>query len=506
MSWLTRGTERAQDPRSSPTGTTASRPPYAGTRPPRLHEAAGFMGTIAHGWAEVDVPADLPTGTAEAAADHRQRLVERLPGHTVVVSSGTAPRRNGDASYGFRPDSDFVWLTGCQAEGATLVLHPGPDGHHATLYLPPPARPGSTGFFGDAAHGELWVGSSPGLPEWELALQIEVRPVEALASALERCSGAWASPSVDEGHVTAYGLARVSRLLTVLSDLRMIKDEWEIEQLRSAVAATVGGFEAVMHEVPTALDGLGERWLQGTFDRHARTHGNGPGYSTIVGSGPHAPTLHWVRCDGPVLPDVPLLLDMGVESTTLYTADITRTVPPSGSFSSEQREVHDLVERAHRAGMSEVRPGVQYSDFHFAAMEVVARGLHDWGLLSVSVDEALSPTGQQHRRYLVCGIGHHLGLDVHDCMSSEYEEYMGAPLQPGMVMTVEPGLYFHAHDLTVPPELRGIGVRLEDDLLVTAGGHEVLSSALPIDARGIEVWARQHGAGRAGRIGWGFGG
>ncbi len=497
MSRLTRGTETTLESEGhrdeTPADTVSGRPPHAGTRPPRLHEAEGFVGTIARGWAADDVRPALAAGTAEAAADHRRRLVERLPGRTIVVSSGRAPRRNGDASYGFRPDSDFVWLTGCQAEGATLVLRPAADGHHATLYLPPPARPGETAFFGDPDHGELWVGSSPGVREWGLALQIEAQPVEALAGALEKCSGAWATPSVAERHVAAYGLVREGRLSATLSDLRMIKDEWEVEQLRLAVDATVGGFEAVMHEVPTAIDGLGERWLQGTFDRHARTHGNGPGYSTIVGSGPHAPTLHWVRCDGPVLPDLPLLLDMGVETTTLYTADVTRTVPPSGSFSPEQREVHDLVERAHRAGMAQVRPGIQYTDFHFAAMEVVATGLHDWGLLDVSVDEALSPAGQQHRRYLVCGIGHHLGLDVHDCLSSEYEDYMGALLQPGMVMTVEPGLYFHAHDLTVPPELRGVGVRLEDDLLVTAEGHEVLSDGLPIDARGIERWARQHG-------------
>lgn len=121
-------------------------------------------------------------------------------------------------------------------------------------------------------------------------------------------------------------------------------------------------------------------------------------------------------------------------------------------------------------------------------MQVIAQGLHDWDLLPVSVDEALSPGGQQHRRWLVCGIGHHLGLDVHDCARSSYEAYQGGTLEPGMVMTVEPGLYFHAHDLAVPPELRGIGVRLEDDVLVTEAGSEVLSAALPIDASGIEMW------------------
>jgi Xaa-Pro aminopeptidase len=167
-------------------------------------------------------------------------------------------------------------------------------------------------------------------------------------------------------------------------------------------------------------------------------------------------------------------------------------VPPSGTFGDAGRRVHDLVEAAHRAAMAQVRPGRRFSDFHFAAMGVLATGLHDWGLLDVPVDEALSPTGQQHRRYIVCGVGHHLGLDVHDCARSEYEQYHGAALEPGMVLTVEPGLYFHAHDETVPPELRGIGVRLEDDLLVTPEGAEVLSAALPIDAVGVEHWARAH--------------
>jgi Xaa-Pro aminopeptidase len=121
-------------------------------------------------------------------------------------------------------------------------------------------------------------------------------------------------------------------------------------------------------------------------------------------------------------------------------------------------------------------------------MEVIAHGLADWGLLPVSVDEALSDTGQQHRRYLVCGIGHHLGLDVHDCARASEESYQGGVMAPGMVLTVEPGLYFHAHDLTVPPELRGIGARIEDDLLVTPEGAEVLSAALPLHAEGLEKW------------------
>lgn len=273
-----------------------------------------------------------------------------------------------------------------------------------------------------------------------------------------------------------------------LSRLRMVKDDWEVAQLRSAVDITVDGFRAVAGELPTAVRGGGERWLQGTFNRHARTFGNDVGYGTIVATGRNAAVLHWTRCDTALGEHDALLLDMGVEEKSFYTADVTRTIPVSGTFTPEQRMVHDLVERSHRAGLDAVRPGRAFQDFHHRCMEVIAQGLSDWGMLGVSVDEALSREGQQHRRFIVCGVGHHLGLDVHDCSQSTTADYQDAALQPGMVLTVEPGLYFHANDEQVPPELRGIGVRIEDDLLVTESGIDVLSDALPIDAAGLEEW------------------
>jgi Xaa-Pro aminopeptidase len=407
-----------------------------------------------------------------------------------VIAAGSAPTRVNDTAYDFRADSDFVWLVGAQVEDAVLVVSPD-SRTDAVLFLPPPARPGEPGFFSDTLHGELWVGPSAGLAEWREALGIDVRPLDELSDALAGV----VDPLGGRRVPSHLGVSHSAELDEVCSDLRRVKDAWEIDQLRSAVDHTADGFAAVAGQIPAATAmreaQRGERWLQGTFDRHARTVGNGPGYATIVGSGAHAPTLHWVRCDGPVHDDQLLLLDMGVEVETCYTADVTRTLPVSGRFNQAQRRVHDLVEASHRAGMAQVRPGNTYSDFHFAALQVIAQGLSDWGLLEVSVDEALSPQGQQHRRWLVCGIGHHLGLDVHDCAHSAWEQYHGAPLEPGMVLTVEPGLYFHAHDLTVPPELRGIGVRLEDDLLVTEDGADVLSDALPIDAPGIEEWTRR---------------
>lgn len=456
-------------------------------RMPLLSAAPGFVGWMETGWGAADREPRLPVGAAEAAQQHRARLSEMLPGETLVVAAGRAHVRVNDNFHDFRADSDFLWLVGYAVEDAVLTLTPVAGGHDATLYVTPPARPGDPAFHSSASHGELWVGPQPGATELEAALGLSVKALSDLEVADHAL--------IAGHHVVAAGAGaklggrpRSVMLARVLSELRMFKDEWELSELRSAVRHTVDGFAAVRREIPVAVESGGERWLQGTFDRHARTVGQAPGYATIVGAGAHAPILHWVRADGAIDPDALLLLDMGVENRSGYTADVTRTLPAGGRFSPAQREVHDLVERSHRAGLAAVGPGRDWVDFHVACMEVLANGLSDWGLLPVSVDEALSSSGQHHRRYIVCGVGHHLGLDVHDCGASGFDAYMGATLQQNMALTVEPGLYFHAWDETVPPELRGIGVRLEDDLVVTADGHEVLSADLPIEAGAIERW------------------
>lgn len=470
-------------------GVADSRAVRRDPRMPALSRSQGFLTSIATGWGEADRRLAIEPGAAEAAASHRARLSAQQPGETIVMAAGRAHVRANDNFFEFRAASDFVWLVGCGFDDAVLVMRPIPGGHDAVLYITPPARPGDDAFFRDSIHGELWVGGLAGTAETEAALGISVRPIGELR--VPEGALIAGSPVVAKaaGGVIG-GRKRSGDLARDLAELRQIKDAWEIAQLRAAIDATIDGFAATVREIPRAVEHGGERWLQGTFDRHARTYGQAPGYSTIVGSGAHAPILHWVRADGAVREGDALLLDMGIEARSGYTADVTRTVPVSGTFSTAQRQVHDLVERSHRAGLAAVAPGRSWVDFHAACMEVLATGLHDWGLLDVSVDEALSPSGQQHRRYIVCGVGHHLGLDVHDCASSRYETYLGGTLQPGMALTVEPGLYFHAFDETVPPELRGIGVRIEDDLVVTESGSEILSAALPIDAAGLEQWMR----------------
>lgn len=480
---------------SETTATSMPVPTKQDPRLPRLANVEAFTDYMATGWGTPDRTPPVVAGAAAAAANHRERASELLQGKALVIGGGVAPVRANDTYYDFRPDSDFYWLTGASMESAVLIMAPSGSGHDATLYIPTPFYAGDPRFFTSAAHGEMWVGSAPDFSDWSAALGLTVKSLDELdagiVAAQRGTPKALGAGKLPAGLATRHGIDAGLYLGQILADLRMVKDEWEIAQLREAVDHTIDGFAAVVKEVPTAIVRGGERWLQGTFDRHARTYGNGVGYATIVGSGKHAPTLHWVRCDGPVLEDKVLLLDMGVETNSFYTADVTRTFPGSGTFSPIQRQVHDLVEKSHRAGLAQVGPGKYFADFHQACMEVIANGLNDWGLLPVSVDEALSPKGQHHRRYLVCGVGHHLGLDVHDCAHSSYESYQGAPMVPGMVLTVEPGLYFHEHDLTLPPELRGIGVRLEDDIVVTASGSDVISDALPLDASGIEAWMRQ---------------
>lgn len=457
---------------------------------PKLADSQPFIDFMAAGWSTPELPAPVDPVAARAAAEHRRRLSESFPGRGIMVFAGQAPIRSNDCYYEFRAHSDFVYLVNAQIEAAVLVGHPSSDGHDFELFLPVPFTPGTAQFFSNAAHGELWVGPSHQPADWQRALGIPVRGIQDLEASLRsgKFDAAGAVGAEDLAGLNAVGSPVLRR---TLAQLRMVKDAWEIQELRASVDHTIDGFRQVLAAIPEAIAAGGERWLQGTFDRAARTYGNGPGYATIIGAGIHAPTLHWTRCDGPVREDQLLLLDMGVEERSCYTADVTRTFPVAGSFSEPQRLVHDLVEKSHRAGLATLAPGNSFSDFHFACMEVIAQGLHDWDLLPVSVDEALSPTGQQHRRWLVCGVGHHLGLDVHDCSHSHYEDYQGAALEENMVLTVEPGLYFHAHDQLVPPELRGLGVRIEDDLLITATGYENLSAELPLDAAGLQNWMNQ---------------
>jgi Xaa-Pro aminopeptidase len=479
-----------------------------------------FLSFISSSWGPRDETPPTRIAAAPYAERRRDALSQAFPGERLVIPAGGFKVRSNDTDYRFRPHSAFAHLTGLGTDrepDAVLVLEPRDDqdggGHEAVIYFRPRAERDSKEFFGDARYGEFWVGVRPSLAEVEAELGITARHIDELTEAIKKDLGAIgvrivrdAEPdlaqqldkaraeveqSEEEAAETeeAQQLSPDLELARFLSELRLVKDEFEIEQMRLAIAATAEGFDEIVRNLGEAVRrGRGERWVEGVFELIARHRGNGLGYDTIAASGEHACTLHWIRNDGEVHEGDLLLVDAGVEVDSLYTADVTRTVPVDGTFTEEQRKVYEAVLAAQEAGIAAAKPGATFRDVHAAAIAVIAQRLAEWGLLPVDLETALSDDGQQHRRWMVHGTSHHLGLDVHDCSLARKEAYLDGTLEPGMILTVEPGLYFKADDLAVPAELRGIGVRIEDDILITDTGCENLSAALPRTVAEVEAW------------------
>jgi Xaa-Pro aminopeptidase len=432
-------------------------------------------------------------------AKRRNALSEAFPGETLVIPTGVEKVRANDTDYPFRPGSDFFYLTGDRGPNSVLVLRPSGSGHDAVLFSRERSSKQTDEFF-RSRDGELWVGRRHTLAEKSTELGIEALPYGELGRALAECAPARTrvlrglDPQVDRA-ILAFDKDRDRELAAVISELKLVKDEWEIAQLQDAIDATVRGFEDVARVLP-ADRGVKERLLEGVFGLRARFDGNDVGYGSIVGAGAHATILHWVHNDGVTRPGELLLMDMGVEGKNYYTADVTRTLPVSGAFTPLQRQVYDIVHTSQQAGMDFIKPGVKYHDVHLTCMRVLAEGLHDLGLLPVGVDEAMSEQSTVYRRWTLHGFGHMLGIDVHDCNNARKEKYRDGTLGEGYVLTVEPGLYFQPEDELVPDELRGIGIRIEDDVLVTADGCRNLSAGLPRSSAEVEAWlAAQREAG-----------
>jgi Xaa-Pro aminopeptidase len=486
-------TEQQGQQLGQPQGTQSHDPDY----PEKLLE---FMRA---GWRDTA----LDVNTRPEAANHAKRraqLSAAFPDETLVIPTGPEKIRANDTAYLFRPGSDFVWLTGEHDPDAVLVLRPTGGGHDTTLYVRPRSPRHTDEFFRDRVHGELWIGRRHTLTEKAVELGVETAALAELPAVLAGCAPG--RTRVLRGYDSTVDAAvapydpdeagqRDRELATALAELRLVKDEWEVAQLRDAIDATVRGFEDVARILPADRP-VSERLLDGVFALRARHDGNTGGYNAIVGSAEHATILHWIRNTGATRPGELLLMDMGVENRRLYTADVTRTIPVNGRFSPMQRRVYEIVHRAQQAGMDVIKPGVRYDDIHQTCMRVLTEGLADLGVLPCTVDEAMAKDSVTYRRWTLHGFGHMLGLDVHDCARARKEKYREGTVSEGNVLTVEPGLYFQPEDELVPAELRGIGVRIEDDVLVTASGVVNLSAGLPRSADEVETWlAAQREAG-----------
>jgi Xaa-Pro aminopeptidase len=456
--------------------------PKTETHDPSVPEA--WKAFMRQGWGDREL--DLPRHpVAEWAAARRTRLAEMFPGERLVLPAGTYKVRSNDTDYRFRSDTAHTYFSGNQTSDAVLVI----EGGDAVLYARPRSSRETDEFFRDRVYGELWAGRRPSLHEISSSLGLPVRHIDELDGALAGAGKTRVHRGVSEAvdKLVSPDETRDTDFARVISEMRLIKDEWEVGELQEACDITALGFQDSVREWAAVLE-YGERWIEGTFFRRARAMGNDIGYDSIVGGGKHATTLHWIENSGPITPGELVLLDMGVEGHNLYTADVTRTLPVDGRFTDLQRRLYDLVHEAQEAGIRAVRPGVPFTAPHEAAMAVLAQGLDDLGLLPVSVDEALSPESKVYSRWTLHGTSHMLGLDVHDCGKAAPEAYTRGELAEGMVLTVEPGLYFQEDDLLVPEELRGIGIRIEDDIVVTADGFRNLSDSLPRTSADVEEW------------------
>ncbi|MFH8250374.1 aminopeptidase P family protein [Microbacterium sp. B2969] len=467
-------TDTPTDAAPKPSTSTNRRQPFG----------AGFLETISTGWAERPDLAPPQREQAPFAAARRDAVSQAFPGRRLIVPAGGLKERSNDTDYPFRAHSAFSHLTGWASDSepdSVLVFDPKDGGgHDVTLYFRERADRTTSEFYGDASIGEFWIGPRPALDGVAGDLGVATAHIDDFEE-------------TDDDLVVGHD----EEITRFVSELRLVKDSYEIAQLRLAVDVTWNGFDDIIRELPRVIaHPRGERIVEGVFHLRARSDGNTVGYDTIAASGPHACYLHWTRNDGAVVPGDLILVDAGVEVDSLYTADITRTLPVSGRFTDVQRRVYETVREAADAAFAVAKPGVRFRAVHEAAMQVIGTRMAEWGLLPVTAQEALDAEhGGQHRRYMVHGTSHHLGIDVHDCAQARREMYYDGVLEPGMVFTIEPGLYFQIDDLTVPEELRGIGVRIEDDVLVTADGVENLSGGIPRAADEVEEWMLRLGIG-----------
>jgi Xaa-Pro aminopeptidase len=457
--------------------------PDPGANRSRTPTSQQFLDYMGSGWADVATAATPKSPAASYTPARRDKVAAAFAGEVILIEAGPAATRSNDTEYRYRPHSAFAHLTGWGAStvpDSVLVIDARDETTHSILFLRETAGKDSSEYFANSMIGEFWVGQRPSLGEVSQLLDLETRSLSEYADFID---------GVGKNLITLEHPA----LAEFVSELRLVKDDYEIAEMRKAVDASIKGFEQVVANLSKAkAHPRGERIVETAFFSEARANGNDLGYETIAAAGHHACTLHWIINNGPVRDGELLLLDAGVEMDSLYTADVTRTIPINGKFEPLQREIYEAVLEAADAVFAMAKPGVLFKEMHATAMRVIAEKTHGWGFLPGSVEDSLNPENQHHRRWMVHGTGHHLGLDVHDCAQARREMSMEAELKPGMVFTIEPGLYFHRNDLLVPEEFRGIGVRIEDDVVVTENGVENLTAALPRTVDELEAWFAKH--------------
>jgi Xaa-Pro aminopeptidase len=432
--------------------------------------------------------------TAEFHALRRRQLMERIgDGAAALVPAAAERLRSNDVEYRFRQNSDFDYLTGFPEPDAVCLLLPGHPQHEYVLFVRPRDQ-----------ERETWTGRRSGvegamqiyraeaahpLDEIEDTVPVLLADRERLFYAMEgrgeynRRVLQWIETMQVQRQRSGQGPTSIHDLRPLLHEMRLIKDAEEIEAMKRAAAVTCEGHRRAMSR---ARPGHYEYEIEAEIEYAFRSRGaSAPAYPSIVAGGANATVLHYTENCCRLDEDDLLLVDAGAE-VDLYCGDVTRTFPLGERFDGRQRAVYEIVLAAQEAAILEVRPGVAVEQVHEAALRVLVRGLLDLGVLTGSVDECIAK--ELYRPYYMHRTSHWLGKDVHDVGLYRLQGASRA-LEPGMVLTVEPGLYLAEHS-GAPPQWQGIGVRIEDDVLVRESGFEVLTEAAPKEIEEIEALRR----------------
>ncbi len=428
---------------------------------------------------------------AEIFADRRRRFLNAIgSGAVAIMPSAPVSVRSGDVEFIYRQDNDFYYLTGF-AEPESVALFAPDEKEQFILFVRPRDK-----------ERETWTGRRAGL-EGAVADYGGDRafPIDDLDGVLRR--------HLDKVDRIYYPLGanermngRVLELLRaaqamrprlgtgphalldpreLIHEERLRKHPEELAAMRDAIAISAEAHKAAMR---TARGGMMEWQVEATVDYTFRSRGAaGPSYPSIIASGPNAATLHYINNDREMRTGELLLIDAGCEYG-FYASDVTRTFPIGARFTPLQRDLYEIVLAAQAKGIEAIKPGIKFDDPHEAAVRVLVEGMCRVGLVKGSVEDAMRDG--TWRRFYMHRTSHWLGMDVHDVglyrVGGE-----SRTLEPGMVLTVEPGIYIAPDDTVAPEEFRGIGIRIEDDVLVTPDGHEVMTAAVPKSVADVEA-------------------
>ena len=412
----------------------------------------------------------------------------------AVVRSLPERLRNGDSFHPFRQISDLLYLTGFVEPDTTLVLRPGADKDRVVMFVRPrdPEMETWDGKRAGIDGAMSQYGADAAYPSSELPAK--------LGELIANCEQLYYAVGLDDDmdKLVMQAIARLRKTerrgkrppLSIvdprmhLHELRLHKRPEEIAALRKAAEIST---EAHVLAMRAGKAGVGEHELEALINYTFRRHGGaGPGYATIVGAGANATILHYIENRATIAEGDLVLVDAGCEYDH-YTADITRTWPAGGKFTPTQRRVYQIVLDTQVEAVEMVKPGITIDEIHQLCVRRLTEGMIALGLLSGTVDDRINDLG--YRKFFMHGTSHWLGLDVHD-VGAYTHRGKARPLEPGMVITVEPGLYLAADAADVPSELRGIGIRIEDDIAVTETGHDVLTAACPKRIEELEAAAR----------------